>query len=104
VSIKSLSTPVFDTLLEHAGINLDQLNADSESALSMTLYINTSAPLDENSMAAKLINKGCAVNTAHPVTGDTLLHNLVKNKLEAAAIFLAKHKSDVNIANKKVSQ
>ncbi|KAF6038880.1 ANKFY1 [Bugula neritina] len=67
----------------------------------MTLYINTSAPLDENSMAAKLINKGCAVNTAHPVTGDTLLHNLVKNKLEAAAIFLAKHKSDVNIANKK---
>ncbi|XP_067934786.1 rabankyrin-5-like [Watersipora subatra] len=102
IAVRSKSLPVFSTLLEHSGTDLNLLTNSNQSALSIALSESSDdGILDDSCMAAKLIDKGCAVNVKHPDTGETLLHALTKERREAAAIFLAQRKVDLNIANNK---
>lgn len=66
-SIQSGADCVFDELLQFASLNLDLLTNSNQSALSLSL--TSDSDLSDQCMAAKLIAKGCAVNTKHPETG-----------------------------------
>ena len=80
--MKCNSTPVFDTLLDHPETDLDLLTNTSLSALSLALNCHTEeSQLTDDSMAAKLIDKGCAVNVAHPDTGESSTPLLIMDHL-----------------------
>ena len=70
-SIKSKADCVFDVLLQYASLDLDLLTKDNQSALLLSL--SSESDLSDECMAAKLISKGCAVNTKHPDTGKTII-------------------------------
>ena len=70
-SIKSKAECVFDVLLQYASLDLDLLTKDNQSALSLSL--SSESDLSDKCMAAKLMSKGCAVNTKHPDTGKTII-------------------------------
>ena len=73
---------MFDTLLDHPETDLDLLTNTSLSALSLALNCYTEeSQLTDDSMAAKLIDKGCAVNVAHPDTGESSTSSFIIDQL-----------------------
>ncbi|XP_054749515.2 rabankyrin-5-like [Lytechinus pictus] len=102
IAIGSGNTAVFDKLLTHKSINFDLLNNDGDSALWWALdNTATNTSYNDDSLAAKLIRRGCSPDAINPQTGDTLMHRAARSGNEEGALFLATHGASPNLANFK---
>ncbi|XP_033627890.1 rabankyrin-5-like [Asterias rubens] len=103
-AVSSRNTEVFDLLLSQKSLNLDLQNAEGDSGLWLALDPTLRASgFGEDSMAAKLIRRGCSADSVNLHTGDSLLHRVCKSGLtnEDAALFLATKGASTNLANFK---
>lgn len=77
-------------LLSKENVDVNVQTADEKSALKFALM----PPYTDGppfSLATSLLEKGAQTNEPNPVTGDSLLHTLIRAQLEDACIFLANH-------------
>ncbi|OAD58199.1 Ankyrin repeat and FYVE domain-containing protein 1 [Eufriesea mexicana] len=82
--IQERNEPLFDILLECQSIDLDKTTIEDDTPLSIAMRTN---PFNEF-FAKKLLTKGAIPNPVYKSTEDTLLHVLIKENKEEAALFL----------------
>uniref|UniRef100_A0A8C3E0S4 Ankyrin repeat and FYVE domain containing 1 n=1 Tax=Corvus moneduloides TaxID=1196302 RepID=A0A8C3E0S4_CORMO len=117
VSIVVRNEPVFSQLLQCKQLDLELKDHEGSTALWLAVqYITVSsdqsvnpfedAPVvngtsfDENSFAARLIQRGSNTDAPDTVTGNCLLQRAAGAGNEAASLFLATHGAKVNHQNK----
>ncbi|XP_062363311.1 rabankyrin-5 isoform X3 [Cinclus cinclus] len=117
VSIVVRNEPVFSQLLQCKQLDLELKDHEGSTALWLAVqYITVSsdqsvnpfedAPVvngtsfDENSFAARLIQRGSNTDAPDTVTGNCLLQRAAGAGNEAASLFLATHGAKVNHRNK----
>ncbi|XP_012273711.1 rabankyrin-5 [Orussus abietinus] len=86
-SIVEMNESLFDMLLDVENIDLEITTIHNDTPLAFALTIE---PFDE-SYAKKLLKKGANPNPIYDESGDTLLHKVIKEGHEEAALFLANH-------------
>ncbi|XP_017684326.1 PREDICTED: rabankyrin-5 [Lepidothrix coronata] len=118
VSIVVRNEPVFSQLLQCKQLDLELKDHEGSTALWLAVqYITVSsdqsvnpfedAPVvngtsfDENSFAARLIQRGSNTDAPDTVTGNCLLQRAAGAGNEAASLFLATHGAKVNHQNKR---
>ncbi|XP_076282442.1 rabankyrin-5 [Lasioglossum baleicum] len=84
------NTPLFDILLECQSINVDRTTNDNDTPLCLAMKAE---PFCE-SFAKKLLDKGATPNPVYRDTEDTLLHILIRESKEEAALFLLDYCKD----------
>nr|XP_048680152.1 rabankyrin-5 isoform X2 [Caretta caretta] len=116
-SIVVRNDPVFSQLLQCKQLDLELKDHEGSTALWLAVqYIKVSSDLsinpfddvpvvngtsfDENSFAARLIQRGSNTDAPDIVTGNCLLQRAAGAGNEAAALFLATHGAKVNHRNK----
>ncbi|XP_030392208.1 rabankyrin-5 isoform X3 [Gopherus evgoodei] len=116
-SIVVRNDPVFSQLLQCKQLDLELKDHEGSTALWLAVqYIKVSSDLsinpfddvpvvngtsfDENSFAARLIQRGSNTDAPDTVTGNCLLQRAAGAGNEAAALFLATHGAKVNHRNK----
>lgn len=82
--IQEKNEQLFDILLECQSIDLDKTTNKDDTPLSIAMRTN---PFSEF-FAKKLLTKGAIPNPVYKRTEDTLLHVLIKENKEEAALFL----------------
>ncbi|KAK9304700.1 hypothetical protein QLX08_004104 [Tetragonisca angustula] len=88
--IQDRNEPLFDILLECQDIDLNKVTNDNDTPLCIAMKTN---PFNEF-FAKKLLAKGAIANPVHKDTGDTLLHILIREYKEEAALFLIDYCKD----------
>lgn len=86
-SIAEKNEALFDLLLESKNINLNIPTSEGHSPLCFALRME---PFHKT-FSEKLLTRGASPNPVYPITGDTLLHILARDRREEAAIFLVEH-------------
>uniref|UniRef100_A0A8C3IXG9 Ankyrin repeat and FYVE domain containing 1 n=1 Tax=Chrysemys picta bellii TaxID=8478 RepID=A0A8C3IXG9_CHRPI len=116
-SIVVRNDPVFSQLLQCKQLDLELKDHEGSTALWLAVqYIKVSSDLsinpfddvpvvngtsfDDNSFAARLIQRGSNTDAPDTVTGNCLLQRAAGAENEAAALFLATHGAKVNHRNK----
>ncbi|XP_006613400.1 rabankyrin-5 isoform X3 [Apis dorsata] len=82
---------LFDILLECQSIDLDRTTNEDDTSLCIAM--KTTDPFNEL-FAKKLLSKGATPNPLYKNTGDTLLHILIREYKEEAALFLIDYCKD----------
>lgn len=82
---------LFDVLLECQSIDLDRTTNEDDTSLCIAM--KTTDPFNEL-FAKKLLSKGATPNPLYKNTGDTLLHVLIREYKEEAALFLIDYCKD----------
>lgn len=82
---------LFDILLECQSIDLDRTTNEDDTSLCIAM--KTTDPFNEL-FAKKLLSKGATPNPLYKNTGDTLLHVLIREYKEEAALFLIDYCKD----------
>ncbi|XP_031776150.1 rabankyrin-5 isoform X2 [Apis florea] len=82
---------LFDILLECQSIDLDKTTNEDDTSLCIAM--KTTDPFNEL-FAKKLLTKGATPNPLYKNTGDTLLHVLIREYKEEAALFLIDYCKD----------
>ncbi|CAH1801017.1 unnamed protein product [Owenia fusiformis] len=101
-AVQSKNKEVFETLLNHASLNLELQNQESQTVLWLALQAEgQQTNYGPDCLAAKLVKRGSSTNAVNISTGDALLHRAARSGNEAAGIFLATHGADVTHANNK---
>ncbi|CAL7948855.1 unnamed protein product [Xylocopa violacea] len=88
--IQERNEPLFDILLECQGIDLGKTTNEDDTPLCIAMK---TIPFSE-CFAKKLLVKGATPNPVYKNTGDTLLHILIRESKEEAALFLIDHCKD----------
>lgn len=82
---------LFDILLECQSVDLDRTTNEDDTSLCIAM--KTTDPFNEL-FAKKLLSKGATPNPLYKNTGDTLLHVLIREYKEEAALFLIDYCKD----------
>ncbi|XP_003226628.1 rabankyrin-5 [Anolis carolinensis] len=118
VSVLMRNEPVFSQLLHCKQLDLELKTHEGSTALWLAVQFITvssdpsvnpfeDAPVqngtffDENSFAARLIQRGSNTDAPDALTGNCLLQRAAQSGNEAAALFLATHGATVNHRNKR---
>ncbi|KAF3421182.1 hypothetical protein E2986_08653 [Frieseomelitta varia] len=88
--IQDRNEPLFDILLKCQDIDLNKVTNNNDTPLCIAMKTN---PFNEF-FAKKLLAKGAIANPVHKNTGDTLLHILIREYKEEAALFLIDYCKD----------
>ncbi|KAJ8412357.1 hypothetical protein AAFF_G00126930 [Aldrovandia affinis] len=117
-AVVSGNEPVFNQLVQCQQLDLELKDYEGSTALWLALqYITVSSDMsvnpfeddapvvngtsfDENSFAARLIQRGSNPDAPDTTTGNCLLQRAAGANCEAAALFLATHGAKVNHSNK----
>ncbi|XP_037956242.1 rabankyrin-5 [Teleopsis dalmanni] len=101
VAIDNENFGIADLLLSYPGIDINIRTNSDESALELSLH---KQEVHQNSkyfeIATRLINMGACTNAVKSVTHNSLLQELIANRLEKSAIYLVDY-ADINHINKR---
>lgn len=100
-AIEAKNDAVLNALLQKAKLNLELRNNDGHVPLWLALSHDPDFdPMDEDSLAARLMKHGASPDAVNNINGDSLLHMAAASGLEEAGLFLASHGAQPNHANK----
>ena len=102
-AIASNNDSVFTVLLPNSGLDLEHVNSDGHTVLSLALqHEPSSGCYDDQSFASRLLKRGCSLDAAEKSTGDALIHKVARLGNQTAAFFLLDNGCNANIPNFKV--
>lgn len=100
-AIEAQNDAVLSILLQKAKLNLELRDNEGRVPLWLALSRDTQVdPMDEDSLAAKLVKHGASADAINNITGDSLLHMAAASSREEAGLFLASHGAQANHTNK----
>lgn len=100
-AIEAKNDAVLSVLLQKAKLNFELRTNEGHVPLWLALSCDTAVdPMDEDSLAARLLKHGASPDAVNNITGDSLLHMAAASGLEEAGLFLASHGAQPNHTNK----